>query len=107
MEQLQDAHERPGNAAPPASAIAGAAFDEAILERLVALNAERAAEEARGLVRWLHSEFQNPSAATIPEWAAIDTERDETNEAQTSTLQPSRCRGPRTRSIRCARSLMC
>src|SRR5436309_1972762 len=34
--------------------------DEAILERLVALNAERAAEEARGLVRWLRPEFQNP-----------------------------------------------
>ena len=36
------------------------AFAEAILERLVALNAERAAEEARGLVRWLRPEFQNP-----------------------------------------------
>lgn len=39
------------------------AFDEAILERLVALNAERAAEEARGLVRWLRPEFQNPASA--------------------------------------------
>ena len=29
-----------------------------ILERLVALNAERAAEEARGLVRWLRPEYQ-------------------------------------------------
>lgn len=38
-------------------------FDEAILERLVALNAERAAEEARGQVRWLRPEFQNPEAA--------------------------------------------
>jgi hypothetical protein len=35
--------------------------DEEILERLVALNAERAAEEASGLVRWLRPEFQNPS----------------------------------------------
>ena len=59
------------------------AFNEAILERLVALNAERAAEEARGLVRWLRPEFQNPSAATIPEQAEIATERDETNDAQT------------------------
>ncbi|HEX9242939.1 MAG TPA: type IIL restriction-modification enzyme MmeI, partial [Anaeromyxobacter sp.] len=32
--------------------------DEQILERLVKLNAERAAEEARGLVRWLRPEFQ-------------------------------------------------
>lgn len=38
------------------------AFDEAVLERLVALNAERAAEEARGHVRWLRPEFQNPAA---------------------------------------------
>ena len=34
--------------------------DEQILERLVALNAERAAEERRGLIRWLRPEFQNP-----------------------------------------------
>ncbi|RPJ83776.1 MAG: hypothetical protein EHM18_13155 [Acidobacteria bacterium] len=37
--------------------------DEQILERLVALNAERAAEEARGLVRWLRPEYQNPQGA--------------------------------------------
>jgi hypothetical protein len=34
--------------------------DEQILERLVALNAERSAEEKRGLIRWLRPEFQNP-----------------------------------------------
>ncbi|MEO8384743.1 MAG: DNA methyltransferase [Betaproteobacteria bacterium] len=42
------------------------AFDDAILERLLALNAERAAEEARGLVRWLRPEFQNPGAQAKP-----------------------------------------
>jgi hypothetical protein len=47
------------------------AFDEAVLERLVALNAERAAEEARGLVRWLRPEFQNPGAAQAPEQGAL------------------------------------
>lgn len=35
--------------------------DEAIITRLVALNKERAAEEARGLVRWLRPEFQAPN----------------------------------------------
>jgi hypothetical protein len=48
--------------------------DEAILERLVALNAERAAEEARGLVRWLRPEFQDPrgtSAAPVQAKLAI------------------------------------
>ncbi|MHB1427081.1 MAG: class I SAM-dependent DNA methyltransferase [Rhodocyclaceae bacterium] len=38
--------------------------DEQILERLVALNAARAAEEAQGHVRWLRPEFQNPRGAT-------------------------------------------
>ena len=33
-----------------------------ILSRLVALNAERAAEEARGLVRWLRPEYQRTRA---------------------------------------------
>ena len=42
-----------------------------MLERLVALNAERAAEEARGVVRGLRPEFQNPQAA--PTQQAIDT----------------------------------
>ncbi|NDK55745.1 class I SAM-dependent DNA methyltransferase [Pontibacter fetidus] len=34
--------------------------EEEILERLVALNKERAAEEARGHIRWLRPEYQNP-----------------------------------------------
>ena len=34
--------------------------DETLLTRLVALNAERAAEEQRGIVRWLRPDFQNP-----------------------------------------------
>jgi hypothetical protein len=32
--------------------------DAEILERLVALNAERAAEEARGVIHWLRPEYQ-------------------------------------------------
>ncbi|MBC3538993.1 class I SAM-dependent DNA methyltransferase [Rufibacter sediminis] len=34
--------------------------EEEILERLVVLNKERAQEEARGLIRWLRPEYQNP-----------------------------------------------
>lgn len=37
--------------------------EEELLRRLVALNAERAAEEARGHVRWLRPEYQAPDAA--------------------------------------------
>jgi hypothetical protein len=40
--------------------------DEEILERLVALNHERAEEEKRGLVRWLRPEFQNPRGQQAP-----------------------------------------
>jgi hypothetical protein len=39
--------------------------DEEILERLVALNHERAEEEKRGIVRWLRPEFQNPGGAKV------------------------------------------
>jgi very-short-patch-repair endonuclease len=38
-------------------------LDETILERLVALNAERAAEERNGLIRWLRPEYQAPDQA--------------------------------------------
>jgi methylase of polypeptide subunit release factors len=41
--------------------------DEEILERLVALNKERAAEEAKGIVKWLRPEFQAPGYAAPKE----------------------------------------
>jgi hypothetical protein len=52
-----------GNARPESAGHTGRmdalrALDAALLERLVALNAERAAEEARGRVRWLRPDFQ-------------------------------------------------
>ncbi len=59
---LRVAHGNDAPAAGPTREEARRAFDEAVLERLVALNAERAAEEARGIVRWLRPEFQNPAA---------------------------------------------
>ena len=39
---------------------AGTLDDETILTRLVALNKERAAEEARGLIRYVRPDFQDP-----------------------------------------------
>ena len=47
--------------APWADEAARSAWTEALLERLVALNARRAAEEAAGSVRWLRPEFQDPA----------------------------------------------
>jgi hypothetical protein len=39
-------------------------LEQQLLTRLVALNHERAAEEKRGLIRWLRPDFQAPGAAT-------------------------------------------
>ncbi len=49
--------------------------DEEILERLVALNHERAEEEKRGIIRWLRPEFQNPAGKTQRVVEDDDTER--------------------------------
>lgn len=53
---------------------ARAAWTDALLERPVALNAKRAAEEAQGLVRWLRPDFQDPArrAAALAEAALAD-----------------------------------
>ena len=64
--------------------------DEEILERLVALNAERAAEEARGLIRWLRPDFQNRSQQTQQ---AIDIEESSDDEAAT-TKPPTKTKEP-------------
>lgn len=49
--------------------------DDEILHRLVDLNRTRAAEEARGLVRWLRPDYQNPAGRAVAakgEQAAFD-----------------------------------
>ncbi len=51
---------------PGAALDQAAAVEETLLQRLVALNAERAAEERRGLIRWLRPDFQHPGGgATV------------------------------------------
>ena len=79
--QAKGEEERPHPPSAPSPAGGGReeskrAFDEAILERLVALNSKRTAEEARGLVRWLRPEFQNPQAQVRPVQAEMDTGAD-------------------------------
>ena len=46
--------------------------DEEILTRLVALNKERAAEEAKGIIRYLRPEFQAPGATAPQVNATLD-----------------------------------
>jgi hypothetical protein len=45
---------------------AAEALEQALLTRLVALNHERAAEERRGLIRWLRPDYQNCSGGLRP-----------------------------------------
>lgn len=65
----------------------GRAFDEAVLERLVALNAERAAEEARGHIRWLRPEYQNPEER-ITEQQTIEATPGEGDDEAPATVAP-------------------
>lgn len=58
--------------------------DEEILERLVALNAERAAEEQRGLIRWLRPEFQNPATTAQQQTFALPEPEEENAEPSTT-----------------------
>lgn len=46
-------------------------FEEKVLSRLVKLNHDRAAEEKRGLIRWLRPDYQNKNAAPLPAQAAL------------------------------------
>jgi hypothetical protein len=50
---------------------------DALLDRLVALNLERAREEAAGHIRWLRPEFQNPTAVPQGDFVpgAVNTEK--------------------------------
>lgn len=48
------------------------AFESSILDRLVALNTERAAEEARGLVRWLRPDYQDAAGSAVAQDALVD-----------------------------------
>jgi hypothetical protein len=60
---LKDIHDRLDAAVFDAYGWPRDLSDEQILERLVALNRERAAEEAKGHVRWLRPDFQAPEEA--------------------------------------------
>lgn len=58
---LRDLHDRIDAAVAEAYGWPADLSDEEILLRLVALNKERAEEEARGHIRWLRPEYQNPT----------------------------------------------
>jgi hypothetical protein len=64
---------KPGGTTPyPAKPTEQGEAEEELLTRLVSLNAERTAEETRGLVRWLRPEYQNPGGEQAAQ-GEIDT----------------------------------
>ena len=72
------------------------AWTERLLERLVDLNTRRAAEEARGTIRWLRPAFQDPTAPTAEPQSAIELvggapapEADTEDEAPAPTAAPA------------------
>jgi len=66
---LKELHDRLDGAVAAAYGWPADLVDEEILTRLVALNKERAAEESRGLVRWVRPDYQIPRFATAGEKA--------------------------------------
>lgn len=64
-------------------------LDDEILERLVALNHERAAEEKRGLVRWLRPEFQNRGGGSDVQLAIdVGVDEDDDDEESDTDAEP-------------------
>lgn len=72
---LKDIHERVDAEVAAAYGWPADLSDDEILHRLVDLNRARAAEEARGLIRWLRPDYQNPdgrAAQAKGEQGALD-----------------------------------
>ena len=61
VSTLLELHTRLDNAVLEAYGWAHDTTPETLLEKLVALNAERAEEERNGLIRYLRPEYQNPT----------------------------------------------
>jgi hypothetical protein len=72
---------------------AAEALEQQLLTRLVALNHERAAEEKRGLIRYLRPDYQNPtSAAPQPVQATLQGTDPYSSKSTIQNQQPSGAR---------------
>lgn len=69
---LKELHDRLDHAVAEAYGWPADASADDILARLVALNKERAKEEARGLVRWLRPDYQIPKFGSVKEKAELE-----------------------------------
>ena len=71
--------------------------DEQILERLVALNRERATEEKTGKVRWLRSDYQIPRFGSDAEKARLKTEKEKARAGQEALTLDAEAKGGKPR----------
>lgn len=83
--RLKELHDEIDAAVAAAYGWPGDLSDEEILARLVALNRERALEEAAGRVRWLRPDYQNPAGGEV---AATTKDADLSGEAAQSAALP-------------------
>lgn len=69
------------------------AIEQELLKRLVALNHARAAEEKRGLIRWLRPEYQAPDQTPKPEQKEIElgeaSSQSEISNPQSTIVNPA------------------
>ena len=63
--------------------------DEQILERLVELNHQRAAEEQQGHIRWLRPEFQNPSGTSQQQMPGTAADQPAAAKAKAGKAKPA------------------
>lgn len=64
-----------------------AAAEEELLKRLVDLNTQRTADEAKGTIHWLRPEYQNPTA--IPKQTHTQGELETTSEENSDNTKPT------------------
>lgn len=84
---LRELHDELDAAVLTAYGLSADANTDAVLHRLVALNAERAREEAQGHIRWLRPSFQNPQKSlSKQELVPLNTPTQEADSVEQKTL---------------------
>lgn len=84
---LRELHDELDAAVLTTYGLSADANTDAVLHRLVALNAERAREEAQGHIRWLRPSFQNPQKSlSKQELVPLNTPTQEADSVEQKTL---------------------
>jgi hypothetical protein len=94
---LRELHDELDAAVRAAYGLSAQASTEDTLAHLVALNAQRAAEEAAGRVRWLRPAFQNPAAPRQTRFRYQNKEQETTTACDLRPICSKRPRKPTQR----------